>query len=57
MILPYDTMHYGHSIIHKYHMHDTTIWYSPLWAALAIKPSQSDKWVARKVVIISSKVV
>jgi hypothetical protein len=23
MILSYDTMHYGHSIIHKYYMHDT----------------------------------
>jgi hypothetical protein len=25
MILLHDTMHYGRSIIHKYHMHDITI--------------------------------
>jgi hypothetical protein len=25
MTLPYDTMHYVHSIIYKYHMYDTTI--------------------------------
>jgi hypothetical protein len=25
MILLYDTMHYGGSIIYKYHMHDTKI--------------------------------
>jgi hypothetical protein len=25
MIVLYDTMHYGGSIIHKYHMHDTSI--------------------------------
>jgi hypothetical protein len=25
MIILFDTMHYGDSIIYKYHMHDTTI--------------------------------
>jgi hypothetical protein len=33
MILFYDTMHYKDSIIQKYHMYDTTIWYSLLWLA------------------------
>jgi hypothetical protein len=34
MILLHDTMHYEDSIKYKYHMHDTAIWYFPLWPAL-----------------------
>jgi hypothetical protein len=34
MILLHDTNQYRDSIIHRYHMYDTTTWYLTLWPAL-----------------------